>query len=62
MTARPLDELVDPSWARALEPVAPTITEMGQFLRSEVSAGHGYLPKGEHVLRAFEIPLSLIHI
>lgn len=62
VTARPLDELVDPSWARALEPVAPTITEMGQFLRSEVSAGHGYLPKGEHVLRAFEIPVDQVRV
>jgi uracil-DNA glycosylase len=62
VTARPLAELVDPTWARALEPVAPTITEMGAFLRSEVSAGHGYLPRGEHVLRAFEIPLEQVRV
>lgn len=62
MTARPLAELVHPTWAQALEPVAGTITGMGAFLRAEVAAGHGYLPKGEHVLRAFEIPLDEVRV
>ncbi len=53
MTVRPLTELIHPSWAKALEPVAERITAMGQFLRNEIAEGRGYLPAGEHVLRAF---------
>ncbi|MGH3426251.1 MAG: uracil-DNA glycosylase, partial [Mycobacteriales bacterium] len=53
MTARPLTELVHPSWATALEPVAAQIAAMGEFLRTEMNEGRGYLPAGENVLRAF---------
>lgn len=62
MPTQPLTELVHPSWARALEPVAPTITAMGDVLRAELDAGHGYLPAGEHVLRAFTIPLEQVRV
>ncbi|MDT5000578.1 MAG: uracil-DNA glycosylase, partial [Mycobacterium sp.] len=33
MAARPLSEIVEPGWARALEPVADQVTAMGEFLR-----------------------------
>ena len=62
MPTRPLTELVHPSWAQALAPVAPTITRMGDFLRAELEAGRGYLPSGEHVLRAFTIPLDEVRV
>ena len=62
MLARPLIDLVHPSWAEALAPVAPTITGMGDFLREEVEAGRGYLPAGEHVLRAFTVPLDRVRV
>lgn len=62
MTARPLTDLVHPSWADALAPVADTIGAMGAFLREEVVAGHGYLPAGEHVLRAFTIPVDEVKV
>ncbi|MCT1620073.1 uracil-DNA glycosylase [Janibacter hoylei] len=62
MPAHPLTELVHPSWAQALEPVAGTIAAMGEYLRAEVAAGHGYLPAGEHVLRAFTIPLDEVRV
>lgn len=62
MPAQPLTELVHPSWAQALEPVAGTIATMGEYLRAEVAAGHGYLPAGEHVLRAFTIPLDEVRV
>ncbi|MGE9784063.1 uracil-DNA glycosylase [Janibacter sp. CX7] len=62
MPTRPLTELVHPSWAQALEPVAPTIAAMGDYLREEVAQGHGYLPAGEHVLRAFTIPLEEVRV
>lgn len=60
--ARPLAELVDPGWAAALQPVAPQIAAMGDFLRAETAAGRRYLPAGEHVLRAFQAPLSRVRV
>jgi uracil-DNA glycosylase len=53
---------VETGWARALEPVADRIAEMGTFLRSEVAAGRGYLPAGEHILRAFRQPLDAVRV
>lgn len=62
MAARPLSELIDPEWAGALEPVAPNIAAMGDFLRAEVAAGRDYLPAGPNVLRAFTRPLSAVRV
>lgn len=62
MTARPLSELVDPGWAQALEPVAPRIASMGEFLRAEIAAGRTYLPAGQHVLRAFTQPFGAVRV
>ena len=62
MPPRPLSETVEPGWARALEPVAGRIAEMGVFLRGEVAAGRGYLPAGEHILRAFRHPLDAVRV
>jgi uracil-DNA glycosylase len=59
---RPLSEIVDPGWARALEPVADDIARMGDFLRAEVAAGRGYLPAGENVLRAFTRPFDAVRV
>jgi uracil-DNA glycosylase len=62
MPARPLHELVDPGWAAALEPVAPRIAAMGEFLRAEIAAGRSYLPAGRNVLRAFTQPLDQVRV
>ncbi len=62
MAPRPLAELVDPSWLPALEPQATTIARIGEFLRTEVAAGRGYLPTGENVLRAFQTPLDAVRV
>ncbi|MDP9026046.1 MAG: uracil-DNA glycosylase [Actinomycetota bacterium] len=62
MSPRPLAELVDPGWAAALEPVAPEIARMGDFLRAEVAAGRPYLPAGDRVLRVFEAPLARVRV
>ena len=62
MPARPLAELVHPSWVPVLDPVADTIGSMGQFLRAEVSAGRGYLPAGGAILRAFTVPLPDVRV
>ena len=51
-----------PSWAQALAPVAAQVTTMGDFLRAELAAGRGYLPAGEHVLRAFAQPLDALRV
>ena len=60
--ARPLADLVHPSWVSALAPVEPRIAELGDFLRGELAAGHGYLPAGSHVLRVFEQPLDQVRV
>lgn len=62
MTRQTLAELVDPGWAKALDPVADKIAELGDFLRAEVAAGRGYLPAGQNVLRAFTQPLDAVRV
>ncbi|MDQ1681118.1 MAG: uracil-DNA glycosylase [Frankiaceae bacterium] len=59
---RPLDELIHPQWATALAPVSEQIAAMGDFLRVEVASGRGYLPPGQHVLRAFTRPLDEVRV
>ena len=56
------DGAMDPGWAAALEPVAPQIAAMGNFLREENAAGRGYLPAGPNVLRAFSYPLADVRV
>lgn len=62
VSSKPLSELVHPTWARALEPVAGQVAQLGAFLREEVAAGRGYLPGGPHILRAFERPLPDVRV
>jgi uracil-DNA glycosylase len=61
-TPRPLSDIVEAGWARALEPVAPAITAMGAFLRAEIAAGRTYLPAGQNVLRAFTQPFEDVRV
>ncbi|HYK30310.1 MAG TPA: uracil-DNA glycosylase [Streptosporangiaceae bacterium] len=62
MTRRPLEEIIDPGWARELAPVAGKIAEAGDFLRAEIAAGRAYLPAGDLVLRAFKQPLDEVKV
>lgn len=62
MPARPLSDLVDPGWARALAPVSADIAELGEFLRAELAAGRSYLPTGDNVLRAFRQPFEDVRV
>jgi uracil-DNA glycosylase len=62
MAARPLSELVAPDWAEALRPVEGKITELGEFLRSEVAEGRSYLPSGDNILRAFRQPMAEVRV
>ncbi|WP_129338678.1 uracil-DNA glycosylase [Cellulomonas endophytica] len=57
-----MTDLVAPDWAAALAPVETALREAGRFLRSEVAAGHGYLPAGEDVLAAFRRPLADVRV
>lgn len=49
-------------WAEALASVDEQISRMGQFLRAETSAGHAWLPAGDHIFRAFQRPLSDVRV
>src|SRR5215472_3009059 len=62
VAGRELSEIIDPDWARALEPVAGQIAAMGDFLRAEIATGRRYLPAGEHVLRAFTQPFGATRV
>ncbi len=62
MAARPLSEILEPGWAKALEPVAGQVAAMGDFLRAEVAAGRTYLPSGANVLRAFQQPFDEVKV
>jgi uracil-DNA glycosylase len=62
MVARPLGEIVEAGWAKALEPVAGRVAAMGDFLRSEIAAGRRYVPAGANVLRAFSQPFDDVRV
>jgi uracil-DNA glycosylase len=57
-----LEQIVEAGWARALQPVAGRISAMGDFLRSQIAAGHRYLPAGDLVLRAFQQPFDDVRV
>lgn len=59
---KPLTEVVEAGWAKALEPVADRIAAMGDFLRAELAAGRRYLPEGANVLRAFQQPFADVRV
>lgn len=60
--AKPLAELVHPTWAQALAGESETITATGAFLRAESAAGRPWLPAGDHILRAFTQPLPDVRV
>ncbi|MYW05108.1 uracil-DNA glycosylase [Streptomyces sp. SID3343] len=62
MVARPLGEIVEAGWAKALEPVAGRVAAMGDFLRGEIAAGRRYVPAGADVLRAFSQPFDDVRV
>jgi uracil-DNA glycosylase len=62
MPGRPLTELLDAGWARALEPVAGDVARMGGFLRGEITSGRGYLPAGDDVLRSLTRPFDDVRV
>lgn len=61
-SARPLSEIIDAGWARALAPVEGRIHELGDMLRAEQAAGRGFLPAGAHILKAFTFPFEQVKV
>jgi uracil-DNA glycosylase len=59
---RPLEDIMDPGWAKALAPVADNIGAVGDFLRAEVAAGRPFLPAPDNVLRAFKQPFDDVRV
>lgn len=55
-------ELVADGWGEVLEPAQPTVARLGEFLRSEASAGYRFLPAGDLILRAFARPLAEVKV
>ncbi len=60
--ARPLEELVHPTWVPVLDSEHETVAQIGEFLRSESAAGHRWLPAGDSILRAFSTPLDEVRV
>ena len=60
--SRPLEEVVGPGWAEALDPVRDRVAAMGEFLRSEQAAGRSFLPAGDRVLAAFRTPFERVRV
>ena len=59
---RPLADLIDPGWARALAPVEERVHELGAMLAPGREEGLGYLPAGTDVLRAFTYPFDEVKV
>ncbi|WP_269929286.1 uracil-DNA glycosylase [Kocuria massiliensis] len=62
MPVKPLDQIMAADWAEALQPVEPTIRQMGRFLREEHDNGHATLPASENIFRAFQEPMSSVRV
>lgn len=60
--ARPVTELVHPSWAPVLAPEAQRIAHIGEFLRAEAAEGRRHAPDGPSIFRAFQQPLPDVRV
>lgn len=60
--AKPLEELVHPTWVPVLEPERETLAVIGEFLREESAAGQAWFPAGTNILRAFSQPLPDVRV
>lgn len=54
--------MVAPDWEAALAPMAPTLAQLGAFLRTEIEQGRTYLPAPSQILAAFERPLADVRV
>ena len=60
--AKPLEDLVHPTWVPVLDGERDTLTEIGEFLRSENQQGRPWFPSGDSILRAFQQPLPDVRV
>lgn len=60
--ARPLEEVVGPGWAEALDPVRARIARLGDWLRAEQAAGRPFLPAGDRVFAAMQVPFDDVRV
>lgn len=59
---KPMSELMDPSWARALAAQEPTLRSLGGYLREQVVSGEAFQPEGHRILRAFTMPMDSVRV
>lgn len=62
MATPSLDHLVGDGWAEVLQPIRENIRTMGDFLRLEQEAKRGFLPRGQDIFRAFEVPFDEVRV
>lgn len=55
-------ETIHPEWADALEPVSDRVRSLETLLERETAEGRPWLPRPEHVMRAFTGPLSDVRV
>ncbi len=60
--AKPLEELVHPSWLPVLDDQRANLAAIGDFLRAETAGGRAWFPRGDRILRAFEQPLPEVRV
>lgn len=53
---------IHPSWIEPLAPAQPELDHVSAFLASEKSAGRGFLPSDQNLLRAFQIPFRDVRV
>jgi uracil-DNA glycosylase len=57
-----LADLVGPGWLEVLAPVEGRIAALGDLLRAEQAAGHGFLPAGERIFAALALPFEEVRV
>ena len=60
--ARPLEELIHPTWVPVLDEQRETIAQIGEYLRDESAAERHWFPSGANILRAFTQPLPDVRV
>lgn len=62
MGRTPIDHLIGPGWDLALEPVSDQLALVSKRLKEEVAKGHSFLPRGDQIFAAFQIPIKEVKV
>jgi uracil-DNA glycosylase len=54
--------IIDVSWAHALSPVQPQLTEIAGFLETETASGAVVLPEAHNIMRVFSMPVDSVRV